>query len=280
MQRDPDRHTMLRVRSVRDETPTVRTLAFSDSVMSGALPGQFAMVWVPGCGELPMSIMVSPRAGMAAFTVRRHGESSTALYNREAGELIGVRGPYGNSFNTRGSRILLVGGGTGLVPLMRLLAHLGARDATLLMGARSRDEVLFEDAAVHMPGNPRCRVIVSTDDGSYGLRGQVTESAEAELGRGGYDAVYTCGPEPMMHRIVQMAVSHGIFVQASLERMMKCGAGICGSCCLDDALVCRDGTVFEGERLLSGCEFGYSFRNKAGVLEQYPTNFAAEGQHQ
>ena len=271
---------MLRIESVTDETPTVRTLAFSDGILPGALPGQFAMVWVPGYGELPMSIMVSPRAGTAAFTVRRHGITSTALYGREAGDLIGVRGPYGNSFDIRGTNILLVGGGTGLVPLMRLLAHLGARDATLLMGARSRDEVLFEDAAVHMPGNPRCRVIVSTDDGSYGLRGQVTESAEAELGRGGYDAVYTCGPEPMMHRIVQMAVSHGIFVQASLERMMKCGAGICGSCCLDDALVCRDGTVFEGERLLSGCEFGYSFRNKAGVLEQYPTNFAAEGQHQ
>jgi len=84
-----------------------------------------------------------------------------------------------------------------------------------------------------------------------------------------FDAVYTCGPEIMMYKTVHSAHSRGIFVQASLERMMKCGVGICGSCCVGEDLVCKDGTVFEGQHLLSNKEFGHFYRNKAGVLENY-----------
>jgi len=84
-----------------------------------------------------------------------------------------------------------------------------------------------------------------------------------------FDAVYTCGPELMMYKIVQLAISKGIFVQASIERMMKCGIGICGSCCMGEDLVCHDGTIFEGKHLLSNEEFGHTFRNKAGINENY-----------
>ena len=94
---------------------------FLIEVMSNVLPGQFAMVWIPGINELPMSVMISKEQGKAAFTVRKHGPSSTGLFNIKVGEQIGVRGPYGNSFDLRNGKILLVGGGTGLVPLMRLL---------------------------------------------------------------------------------------------------------------------------------------------------------------
>jgi len=84
-----------------------------------------------------------------------------------------------------------------------------------------------------------------------------------------FDAVYTCGPELMMYKIVQLATSKGIFVQASIERMMKCGIGICGSCCMGEDLVCFDGTIFDGKYLLSNEEFGHTFRNKAGITENY-----------
>ncbi len=253
-----------------DETPTVRTLVFSDDVMSAARPGQFAMVWVPGVGELPMSVMVSGGDGEAAFTVRRHGEASTGLFNTAAGQQIGVRGPYGNSFDLREGRLLLVGGGTGLVPLMRLLASVRPDDeVTVLIGARTRDEVFFEGLANGLLEGNAHSVIVATDDGSYGERGRVTDVALGLVDGRRFDGVYTCGPEKMMYKAVKAAHSRGLFVQASLERVMKCGVGMCGSCCTGSDLVCRDGTVFDGDHLLSNPEFGRSHRNKAGILENY-----------
>jgi len=294
------------VEEVIDETPTVRTLIFSDDIMSSSMPGQFAMVWVPGAFELPMSIMTATGRGRAAFTVRRHGDASTALYNIRRGESIAVRGPYGNSFDVRRGRLLLVGGGTGLVPLMRLVTHANPDDdITILMGARTADEVFFDELASdllsarrgagsgnrddqgssHSTGDYNCgagdynygtgseaplrgRVIVTTDDGTRGKKGRVTDILDAivDCSAGGkFDAIYTCGPEVMMYKIVQTASRHGIFVQASLERMMKCGVGICGSCAAGPDIVCKDGTIFDGRHLLANPEFGFTYRDKSGI---------------
>ena len=261
---------MVTVTEVADETPTVRTLAFEDDVMPGVLPGQFAMVWIPGIGEMPMSVMIHGKEGTAAFTVRRHGTTSTGLFNVRAGQQIGVRGPYGNSFDVRPGRLLLVGGGTGLVPLVRLLKFAVPQDdITLLIGSRTKDEVFFEDLANDILRRNRHEVIVTTDDGSYGTRGTVTDLASQIIGQQSFDAVYTCGPEIMMYKTVQAAHAAGIFVQASLERMMKCGMGMCGSCCVGSQVACRDGTVLDGPGLLSNAEFGRSYRTKAGIPENY-----------
>lgn len=258
-----DRHSMFKVERVMDESPTVRTLEFRDAGMESALPGQFAMVWVPGAGELPMSIMVGREKG-AAFTVRRHGPSSTALYNTSEGDLIGARGPYGNAFELRGERPLLVGGGTGLVPLMRLLRSAGS-GATLLIGASTADEVFFDGLAERAG----CEVVVCTEDGTRGERGRVTDAARPLIESGRFDSIYTCGPELMMAKVVSAANAASIFVQASVERVMKCGAGICGSCCMGSELVCRDGTVFDGARLVANPDFGRSYRTKSGVPAAY-----------
>jgi dihydroorotate dehydrogenase electron transfer subunit len=269
LQRNPNHPKICTIEKVIDETPTVRTLIFSDDVMSNVLPGQFAMVWVPGINELPMSVMIS-QEGKAAFTVRKHGVASTGLYNIKAGQQIGVRGPYGNSFDLKNGRLLLVGGGTGLVPMMRLLKFVKhTDDITLLIGAKSKDEVFFEELAKNLLQKNSHQIIVTTDDGSYGEKGFVTEMVEKLVSKNHYDAVYTCGPEIMMYKTVELAHSSGLFVQASLERMMKCGVGICGSCCMGDDLVCKDGTVFDGPHLLSNKEFGHFHRNKAGILEKY-----------
>jgi len=270
LQRNHNHPTIITIEKVIDETPTVRTLVFSDEVMSNVLPGQFAMVWIPGVNELPMSVMISKESGKAAFTVRKHGPASTGLFNVKVNEQIGIRGPYGNSFDLKEGKLLLVGGGTGLVPMMRLLTFVKSTDnVTVLIGAKSKDEVFFEDLANTLLENNPHQVIISTDDGSYGERGFVTDLVEKFVNETQFDAVYVCGPEIMMHKTVQSAHSRGIFVQASLERMMKCGVGICGSCCVGEDLVCRDGTVFDGQHLLSNKEFGYFYRNKAGILENY-----------
>jgi len=270
LQRNLNHTKICLVEKVIDETPTVRTLIFADDVMSSALPGQFAMVWIPGINELPMSVMISEESGKAAFTVRKHGSASTGLFNIKVGQQIGVRGPYGNSFNLKQGKILLVGGGTGLVPMMRLLTFVKHNDdVTVLIGAKSKNEVFFEVLANNLLKNNRHHVIVTTDDGTYGEGGFVTDMVEKLVNENHFDGVYTCGPEIMMYKTVQLAYSKGLFVQASLERMMKCGVGICGSCCFGEDLVCHDGTVFDGYYLLSNREFGHFHRNKAGILENY-----------
>lgn len=270
MQRDSNHPQIRQIEKVVDETPTVRTLLFSDELLSNVLPGQFAMVWIPGVNELPMSVMISQEKGKAAFTVRRRGASSTAFYNLKKGDAVGVRGPYGNSFDIKRGSLLLAGGGTGLVPLLRLLTFVKPTDnVTVIIGAKTKNEVFFEDLANKLLEKNTHNVIVSTEDGTYGKKGFVTDILEQLLEKTKFDAVYTCGPELMMHKIVRLAVSKGIFVQASLERMMKCGVGICGSCCMGEDLVCRDGTVFEGKYLLSNKEFGRFFRSKSGIIENY-----------
>lgn len=270
MQRDLNHPTIHQIEKVIDETPTVRTLVFSDDLLSTVLPGQFAMVWIPGVNELPMSVMISQEKGKAAFTVRKHGMASTALYNLGAGQLIGVRGPYGNHFDIKQGRLLLIGGGTGLVPLLRLLRFIKTTDnVTVLIGAKTKDEVFFENLANELLAKNNHKVIVVTEDGTHGKKGLVTQIMEDLLQTSIFDAVYTCGPELMMYKVVQLATTKGIFVQASLERMMKCGIGICGSCCIGEDLVCRDGTIFDGKHLLANPEFGHSHRNKSGILENY-----------
>jgi len=270
LQRNHNYPKVCLIEKVINETHTVRTLVFSDEVMSNVLPGQFAMVWIPGINEIPMSVMITNESGKAAFTVRKHGPSSTGLFNVKVGQQIGIRGPYGNSFDLKQGKLLLVGGGTGLIPMMRLLTFITPDDdVTVLIGAKSKEEVFFEDLANNLLKKNKHQVIVTTDDGSYGEKGFVTDMVEKLVNHHHYDGVYTCGPEIMMFKTVQSAYSKGFFVQASLERMMKCGVGLCGSCCVGEDLVCRDGTVFDGEHLLSNKEFGHYYRNKAGILENY-----------
>ena len=268
-QRDPNHPHICIIEKVVDETPTVRTIYFHDPVLANVLPGQFAMVWIPGVNELPMSVMISENDEKSGFTVRKRGESSTALYNLQVGQQIGVRGPYGNSFDIKDGEILLIGGGTGLVPLMRLIKF--SKDTnkiTLLMGSQTKEEVFFEDTTKNSWLHNDLDCIPVTEDGSYGEKGYVTDILEKLLEENTYDAIYTCGPELMMYKAVKLANEKGIFVQASLERMMKCGVGICGSCCVNEDLVCRDGTVFDGQHLAKNSEFGHLQRTKSGILEK------------
>jgi dihydroorotate dehydrogenase electron transfer subunit len=252
-----------------DETPTVRTLIFRDKQAARAKPGQFLMIWIPGKEELPMSAMLAPgKEDYAAVTIRRYGFGSTSLYEKKIGEHLGVRGPYGNEFkiSKNSKKVLLIGGGTGLVPLMRLLRELNnAKIAcTFLIGAKSQEEVFFENKAKTFLDRVDHKVIISTDDGSYGLKGYTTDIMTDLIKTETFDAVYTCGPEIMMKKVLDIASASSIPVQASVERYMKCGIGICASCCIADQLVCKDGTIFEGNQLQSMAEFGVSYRDKAG----------------
>jgi dihydroorotate dehydrogenase electron transfer subunit len=263
-----DTRRIVRIEETVSETPTVKTLVFKDDLSYAARPGQFLMVWIPRIEEIPMSAMINFKEGYAAVTIRKSGVGSTALFERKEGDVIGLRGPYGNEFalGKNYKKILIIGGGTGLVPLLRLASFAIKKrlNITMVLGARSKKEVFFEKMARKLLEPVRSSVKICTDDGSYGLKGTTVDIMSTLLRNNTFDCVYTCGPELMMKGVVDLANKNSIPVQASLERYMKCGIGICGSCCLDSLLVCQDGTVFNGKQLSKMLDFGISYRDKDG----------------
>jgi dihydroorotate dehydrogenase electron transfer subunit len=268
-----DRLRTVIIEQIIEETPTVKTFIFKDKISSKARPGQFLMIWVPRIEELPMSVMVCDRKEYAAITIRRLGLGSTALFDKKVGEVLGVRGPYGNQFKIRknNKKVLLIGGGTGLVPLLRLTTILNEAkvNTTLIIGARSKQEVFFEKKANDLLDKTKHKVIISTEDGSYGIKGNATDAMSLIIMKEKFDTVYTCGPELMMRKVFDIGSANALSVQASLERYMKCGIGICASCCIGDRLVCKDGTVFNEKQLSVMTEFGKTYRDKSGRKFEY-----------
>lgn len=238
-----ERHRAYRVTRVVPEGRAGVTLILDEAMP--AQPGQFAMAWLPGIEERPFSLMDDDPASL---TVADVGPFTSALCTLEPGDRLWLRGPYGHGFDLLGRRHLLVGGGCGVAPLALLaklalsqghvvIAALGARTADLLM-LRWR----FEELG--------CRMIVATEDGSVGYHGTVLDAVQETLDDRWPDAVYACGPEPMLTSLARQAHELGLPCWVSMERVMKCGLGICGTCHLGDRLVCRDGPVFEGGEML------------------------------
>jgi dihydroorotate dehydrogenase electron transfer subunit len=208
------------------------------------------MIWVPGIDEVPMSISNTTKDEVW-ITVKKVGEATTAIHKVAEGELLGLRGPYGTRFSAKGRNILVVGGGIGAAPLLFLTKKLTDADKriTVVVGARSADKLLLQEDFGKLSKHKRSRLILTTDDGSAGTRGFAGDVAAALLEKEEFDRVYTCGPEPMIHKIIITAQSKRVQVEASLERYMRCGIGICGSCYIGRYLVCKDGPVFTGARL-------------------------------
>jgi dihydroorotate dehydrogenase electron transfer subunit len=247
---------------------------FDDYLSYKARPGQFLMVWIPRKEEIPLSVMISDSVGEAAITIRRNGLASTSLFNLKEGETIGIRGPYGNSFSTEPPfrNRILIGGGTGLVPLIRLLNHTRDSDvfSTVIVGARSSRDLFFIDLISCIMKDKKHKLLISTEDGSIGFKGYPTELLNYIIDKDPkIDIIYTCGPELMMKGVYDRIYNTPIQLEASLERYMKCGIGICSSCSIDDKLVCIDGTIFNKCQLSKLSEFGHLYRNKSGILVSY-----------
>ncbi len=243
-----NRLRLTKVLKVDVETPTVKTLSFKDGLCARAKPGQFVMIWAPGVDEVPMSISRAFEGG-ASITVERVGEATEALHKLKAGDFIGVRGPFGTYFTPSRGSALIVAGGTGAAPLAFLAERLvkSARRVSFLLGAKSQKELLFLDRLRKASAN--VEVVAITEDGSYGLKGLVTDGLSRLIEEGGFDVAYTCGPELMMYKVFLTTEEHGLPLQASLERLMRCAIGICGSCAIGKYLVCKDGPVFTSDKL-------------------------------
>jgi dihydroorotate dehydrogenase electron transfer subunit len=241
-----------------NECRNIKTLRFN--LDTTAVPGQFVMVWLPGLDEVPMSLS-HIRDGLG-ITVEKVGDATSALHKYKPGDKIGIRGPYGNGFEISGENILVIGGGSGAVPLAPLTENATENGSTVTaaIGAKSECDILFSDRLSKSGANLR----LASNDGSVGYHGLVTEVAEELISTHDYDRMFACGPEAMLVRAVELAMDSGIPVQCSLERFMKCGIGLCGSCQLGKFTVCRDGPVFDGELLSQIVDFGKSRRSGSG----------------
>ncbi len=247
-----------KIMDIIQETPTVRTFRLDTGGLLRGKPGQFLMVWVRGVDEVPMTLSYDD-----GITVQRVGEATEAMFGLKEGDTLGIRGPYGNGWELVGDNILLVSGGVGsapLAPLAEKAAAIGVR-VTTVAGYRTREEAHFE-RRFQKAG----KTLIATDDGSYGHKGFVTGLLD-DIGLNTFTQIYTCGPERMMYRVLGILEGHKMAAssQFSLQRYMKCGIGVCGSCCMDpDGLrVCRDGPVFKGNELLDS-EFGKYARDASG----------------
>jgi dihydroorotate dehydrogenase electron transfer subunit len=227
-----------RIVGLIDESPKVRTLLLD--LHLEADPGQFVMAWLPGLDEKPFSLV---RAEPVTLTVARVGPFTTAVHALEVGDPVWIRGPLGQGFTLAEPRgaLLLLGGGYGVAPIYFLAERALASgwQVSMVIGAQTSTDVIFADRF----GSLGIQVVVATDEGSLGQQGLATGAAEQLLEQADYQALYACGPEPMLEAAASLAQSHHLPAQLSYERYMRCGFGVCGSCAQEGWLVCRDGPV-------------------------------------
>ncbi len=232
-------------------------------------PGQFIELSLPGFGEAPFAPCNAPGEKYLELCVRACGRLTNRLHEMKVGDIVGIRGPFGNGYTVTGTRnVMIVGGGTGLASLAPLTEKIAAqpkRRVTLLLGAKTCNELLFLERMKMVVSKANGRMVVTTEDGSYGEKGLVTEPLERLLAAEKFDVVYACGPEQMISRVFFLTEHYGVPFQASLERLMRCAIGLCGTCVIGRFRVCRDGPVFSEDQLREvKSEFGHFRRGFDG----------------
>ncbi|MGZ8687741.1 MAG: FAD/NAD(P)-binding protein [Gaiellaceae bacterium] len=218
-------------------------------------PGQFMMVYAFGIGEVPISVSGPPRPGPVVLTVRAVGAVTSAVCASEPGTVLGLRGPFGNSWpvDTAAGDVVVVAGGIGLAPLrpvvLRALECRGDYGAVaLLYGARTPDDLLYTEQLTEWRHAIDVDVTVDTAGGGWAGRvGVVPKLVAGARFRPDETTAFVCGPEIMMHFTSRALLARGVppeRIHVSMERHMQCGVGLCGHCQLGPTLICRDGPVY------------------------------------
>ena len=249
----------LKVRAVEHLNARYVLLKLTDdrAALPDMLPGQFVEVRIDDSPSTmlrrPISIHYVDRdANELWLLVALVGDGTRRLGSLSAGDTLNCVLPLGNGFtmaNRPDERILLVGGGVGVAPLLYFGERLKAVGAvpTFLLGARSASDLLMLDRFQAIG-----KVAVTTEDGSMGEKGFVTN--HSLLQQATFDRISTCGPKPMMVAVARYAAQANIPCEASLENLMACGLGAC-LCCVEKTVdgnlcVCTEGPVFDTKRLL------------------------------
>ena len=221
-------------------------------------PGQFMMAYAFGIGEVPISVSGPGGPGPVVHTVRSVGAVTEAVCATRPGSVLGLRGPYGNSWpvaDAVGSDVVVVGGGIGLAPLRPAVYHLlGHRaeygNVAVPYGSRTPDDLLFRSELERWRSRFDLHVGVTVDTAAGDWRGRVgvvTKLVSSARFDPDSAVALVCGPEIMMRFAAQALLERGIppeRVFLSMERNMRCGLGHCGHCQLGPTLICRDGPIY------------------------------------
>ena len=248
------------------ETPDTVTIELEplDDPLPEPRPGQFHMLWAFGVGEVPVSVSGDTRSdGALRHTIREMGPVTTALCGSRAGDVIGVRGPFGSTWGLDDAAdrdVVVLAGGIGLAPLRTAVGRLLAereryRRVAVLVGARSPADLVFTADLERWRARFDADVEVTVDHADPRWRGDVGVVTRL-IPRATFEPERTvalvCGPEVMMRFAAEAFVDAGVarhHIRLAMERNMKCAIGHCGHCQLQDLFVCKDGSVLSYDRI-------------------------------
>ncbi len=209
-------------------------------------PGQFVMLWIPGEEEKPFSIS-KIGSDFLEISVQTVGEFTKKINSLNEGDRISIRGPYGNSFEVAQNERALLVGGDMCKTQVRGLAHYMLENKIefkALFGGRFKEQLIFVEDTYSG------KVTYVTNDGSYGKAGMISDHFVSLINEFKPTAIYCCGPEGMMQYVANVADEFNIKSFFALEKVMKCGVGVCGSCCLHDGRrICKEGPIFNSSAL-------------------------------
>ncbi len=219
-----------------------------------AKPGQFAQILVPGKTlRRPISLCGIGKDTLR-FVFQVRGEGTKVLAELQAGDSMDILAPLGNGFpvETAGAdkHAVFVGGGIGVPPLLGAASAFSG-EKTAVLGFRGKDAVILMKDFVHAG----CEAFLTTDDGSFGVHGLVTDVMQNLT----FDVCYACGPAPMLRAVVKLCAERNVPCYVSMEQRMACGIGACLGCAVElrredgssyYGHVCKDGPVFSADRVV------------------------------
>lgn len=226
-----------------------------EEIAKAAKPGQFVSLYCKEGSQLlprPISICeIDKKQGLVRLVYRVAGKGTLEFSNMQAGDSIKIMGPLGNGFTLEGKKVILIGGGIGIPPMLELAKSLDA-NVQVVLGYRDGDLFLKEEF------EPYGTVYVSTEDGSVGTKGNVIDAINENNLEA--DMIFSCGPTPMLKGVKAYAMKNGIKAQISLEEKMACGIGACLACVckskekdshtnVNNKRICKDGPVFYVEEI-------------------------------
>ncbi len=183
------------------------------------------------------------------------GGGTKILSQKKSGEFLDIIGPLGNGFDYRqavkakAAKNILIAGGMGVAPLFFLAEKIKASKPLVLIGAKTKKQILCAQEFKKLD----CPLKLATDDGSLGFKGKVTDLLKIILGQTKPIGLFSCGPQPMLKAVSEIARENKIKAQLSLEEHMACGIGACLGCVVSTKggykRVCKDGPVFSSEEL-------------------------------
>ena len=235
-----------------------RTKTFTLDAILDATPGQFVMAWLPRFDEKPFSLV---HANPVTLMITAVGPFTRLVHEKRIGDKLWLRGPFGQGYVVPPTqqRLALIGGGYGVAPLYWLaqtqLAH--ATTIDIVVGARTAADLLYANHFGALaqskiqnlgwqPLKSKITLHLTTEDGSQGQQGRVTDPLQPLLEAQAIDGLYACGPHGMLSALEGLGVRYSVPSQLSWEAYMRCGIGICGACEHRGKVLCLDGPVLQG----------------------------------